>query len=217
MSPEPSLPMADHTMTETDDKFAIWPPYEAFYIQAMLFNARAALASIGEAERILKAMSNGESIESGPDTDSDALLNSLQNVVIHGAALSRYFWPARTGHERRAEFLKDTLQITEESPLKSRDLRNQIEHFDEKLDDYVSSGIVGNVFPAYVGRLPVEDVPSHMFRAYYADVGIFEMLGKRYEMSPLANEIARIHDLLESFDANGGRLKSSENKDKRAL
>jgi hypothetical protein len=209
--------MPDDTMTNATHEFAIWPPYEAFYIQAMLFNTRSALASIGEAEQIINALSKGKSPEAVPDADSDALLNNLQNVVIHGAALSRYFWPARNGHERRAELLKDALQVTENSPLKSRDLRNQIEHFDEKLDTYVSGDIVGNVFPAYVGRLPVENVTTHMFRAYYSDVGIFEMLGKHYEMSPLASEISRIHDLLESFDVNSGRLRTSASKDNSTL
>ena len=200
-------------MADNDDKFAIWPPYEAFYIQAMLFNARAALASIGEANQILETIPKNKRVETDPDIDSEALLSSLQNIVIHGAALSRYFWPARSGYERRAEFLKSALQVTEDSPLKSRDLRNQIEHFDEKLDAYVSDGISGNVFPAYVGRLPIGDIPLHMFRAYYVDVGIFEMLGKRYDVFSLANEIARIHDLLESFDANGGRLRTGANVD----
>src|SRR5689334_18838746 len=113
---------------KTQSEFAIWPPYEAFYIQAMLFNSRAALASIDHVSANLEALSAGKAI------DSDELLNNLQNIVIHGAALSRYFWPVRKGHEARAQFLKKCLGVAEDSPLKNRDLRNQIEHFDEKLD-----------------------------------------------------------------------------------
>lgn len=58
-----------------------------------------------------------------------------------------------------------------------------MEHFDEKLDDYLRDGIAGDLLSEYVGPLPVPDgVPLHLFRAYYLDAGLFEMLGKRYEI-----------------------------------
>jgi hypothetical protein len=91
--------------------------------------------------------------------------------------------------------------------LKNRDLRNEIEHFDERLDSYISNGIVGYIFPELVGPLPESDgVPTHIFRAYYIDAGVFEMLGKRYEIEPIAHEILRVHDRLLFADRNGCRL-----------
>jgi hypothetical protein len=50
------------------------------------------------------------------------------------------------------------------------------------------------------------EVPSHIFRAYYVDLGVFEMLGRRYEIEPLADEVVRVHDQLVIFDRAGGRL-----------
>jgi hypothetical protein len=192
-------------MTTQNDS-GIWPPYEAFYIQAMLFNSRSAIASIERLSDALESLSEDTSYPL-PVRESGEILNDLQNVVTHGAALSRYFWPVRRGHEARAELLRSAIGVSEDSPLKNRKLRNQIEHFDEELDTYFSDGIFGIFFPAYVGLLPIRDVPSHLFRAYYVDAGIFEMLGERYEIEPLANEIVRIHDRLAFCDANGGRLK----------
>ena len=96
--------------------------------------------------------------------------------------------------------------------MKNRDLRNEMEHLDENLDAYVSDGIAGYIFPAYIGPLPEGDVPTHMFRAYYVDAGIFEMLGKRYEIEPIANEIVRVHDRLMFCDTNGGRLHKDSTK-----
>ncbi len=87
-------------------------------------------------------------------------------------------------------------QVTEQSPLKSRDLRNMIEHFDEKLDHYLSKGIVGHVIPHYFGPAGASNVvPTHFFRAYFTNAGIFEILGKRYEIKPIAEELLRIHEL----------------------
>ena len=70
-----------------------------------------------------------------------------------------------------------------------------IEHFDEKLDKYLEKGIVGYIIPHYFGPQGVSDgVPEHFFRAYFIDTGIFEILGKRYEIDPLARELWRLNE-----------------------
>jgi hypothetical protein len=192
---------------DTHRDFGIWVPYEAFYIQAMLFNTRSALASIERVSSTLEQVSRDTPVDALERWDRTALPNELQNVILQAAALSRYFWPARQGHETRARQLRDALEVTEDNPLKNRDLRNEIEHFDEKLDAYLADGIAGYIFPEFVGPLPESDgVPARILRAYYLDVGLFEMLGKRYELQPLVNEIVRIHDRLVLADSGGGRL-----------
>jgi hypothetical protein len=178
-----------------------------FTFRPCCLTAGAALASIERVSQLLEDLSKDGEGGLAPPIKSNDLLHNLQNIVIHGAALSRYFGPARQGHEARAEFLKRTLGVADDSPLRNRDLRNQIEHFDEKLDDYLLDNIFGYIFPGYVGPLPEIGASSHVFRAYYLNAGIFEMLGKRYEVEPLAHEIVRLHDRLVSCDVNGGRLR----------
>ncbi len=190
--------------------FRIWPPYEVFYIHSMLFNTASALASIGRVSDAFRKVSASESPDAASSIDGADILDELQNIVVQGAALSRYFWPARKAYAARAELLRSACGVTEESPLKSRDLRNAIEHFDEKLDDYLANGIIGQIFPQYVGPLPPHDgVPKHMFRAYYTDVAVFELLGKRHEIQPIASEIARLHTRLTFCSENGGRLRAN--------
>jgi len=130
------------------------------------------------------------------DVDSHAVLDELQNIIVQGAAVSRYFWPSDKGHEARGRELRQKFQVTEESPLKSRDLRNMIEHFDEKLDHYLAKGIVGHIIPHYFGpEGRSSGVPEHFFRAYFINIGVFEILGKRYEIEPIAKELWRLHEL----------------------
>lgn len=53
--------------------------------------------------------------------------------------------------------------------------------------------ITGHVIQFYVGASPDSGgVPLHVFRAYYIDVGVFESLGTRYEIQPIADEIMKI-------------------------
>ena len=188
---------------------AIWPAHEAFYIDSMLFISSSAVASIDQVAEALTAVVRGDV---APDAlDQDAILDVLQHVLIQGAALSRYFWPARRGHEARAKYLRSALAVTDTSALRSRGLRNAIEHFDERLDVYLSGHVVGHILPHYVGRTPSQDagVPLHLFRAYFVDRGVFSLLGEQYEMQPMVDEIGRIDDLLVACAEAGGRLQTT--------
>lgn len=185
----------------------IWPPSEVCYIHAMLFNTQSAIESIEVVSSVMEHLSeHPEEIEHS-DIDTGVVLNHLQNIVVQGAAISRYFWPVRKPHEARGELLRQAFNIGDNNPLKNRDLRNEIEHFDERLDTYLVDGFVGYFFPEYFGPQPESDgVPAHIFRAYHTDVGVFCLLGKEYRIKPIADEIIRINDMLLDFDENGGRL-----------
>ena len=179
----------------------IWPPYKTFYIEAMLFNTRSAVASIERVSVTIEALIEDTCGELLGRIDRRGLLNEVQNIVQQAAALSRYFWPIRQDQHRksRAEELRAAYSVKADSPLKDRDLRNQLEHFDEKLDDYLKEGIVGYILPEYVGpSIERDGVPGHLFRAYYLDEGVFEVLGKQYKVQPIADEVLRLHNLLSS-------------------
>lgn len=192
-------------MNATDQ--GIWPPYEAFYISSMQFNCKSALRSIARVSVVFQKLPPQPTLEDIKSIPSQKILNELQNIVLQGGALSRYFWPVRKGHEGRADHLKKALSVSEGSPLFDRNLRNAIEHFDEKLDKYLGAGLVGYIFPEFVGPRPIEDcVPGHFFRAYFIDVGVFRLLDEEYPIEPLAKEILRLDQLLESMSSQGGRL-----------
>ena len=196
-------------MHDCSDK-GIWAPNEAFYIHAMLFNTRSAVVSIEWVSTALEQISRDLSGDALAQLDRRAMLGELQNIIVQAAALSRYFWPARQGHEARAKQLRAAFDVADDNPLKNRDLRKEIEHFDEKLDAYLSDGIAGYTLPEFVGTLPESDgMTAHIFRAYYLEDGLFEILGKRYEIEPLAHEILRLHDRLLLADRNGGRFGDS--------
>jgi hypothetical protein len=200
--------MEDHgDFDNLEPGYPIWPPYEAFYISSMLFNTQSAYASIGAVASVIDHLENGESNAPLSDVDQHSVLNELQNIVVQGAAVSRYFWPVRKGHEQRANQLRSAFNLTEESPLFSRNLRNDIEHLDEKLDRYLATGITGHIMPEYFGLSGRSSgVPTHFFRAYFIDSGEFQLLDKRYKMQPLADALAELHGALEQRDGRGGRI-----------
>jgi hypothetical protein len=59
--------------------------------------------------------------------------------------------------------------------------------------------------PTYVGSLgnPTE-APVYMPRAYYTDIGIFEVLGERFAMSPILDAVDDLHQRLFRTLTRGG-------------
>jgi hypothetical protein len=177
----------------------ILPPHHAFYAEAIRFNIDSAHAS---ARYVLLAFDELDT--AGWDfrktqVTKNQILDQIQNILVHAAALSRFFWPPYAGehkiHKIRAATLRSTFKIKNDSALKNRDLRNHLEHFDENLDVYLwSKSIAGFILPAYVGEMPTnEQVPHHLFRAYYIDTGIFETLGRRFKVDPILEEVGKLH------------------------
>jgi hypothetical protein len=193
-----------------DSDFVILPYHEVFYIENLLFSTDSALSSVSWVSGLLKKIEAGQK-----DFDPKQPLNQLQNLINQGGAISRFFWPSDRKYERRGALLREIFEISEGSPLRNRALRNQVEHYDEYLDDYLKSVSAGVFTPHYFGPEPRNDgVPRHYFKAYYFDTGMFEVLGRRYEIKPLAEEILKLHSrLLESEGHGRFRTPTSETED----
>lgn len=185
----------------------IWPPFEAFYIQSMLFTSSSAVRSILRLESMFAKLPEQPTEEDVEKLPMKLVLDELQNMIGQAGALSRYFWPVRKEFSARGTALRSAFDMTESSPLFNRDLRNAIEHFDERLDKYFGKNLVGYFFPEYVGAKPIDDgVPGHFFRAYFIDTGQFRLLDEDFEMKPVADEILFVQRHLELMDKEGGRL-----------
>jgi hypothetical protein len=81
----------------------IWPPFEVFYIHSMLFNTQSAARSIEVISTVMSYLTESKDADPLAAIDTEDVLNHLQNIVVQSAALSRYFWPVRKGHDRRGE------------------------------------------------------------------------------------------------------------------
>jgi hypothetical protein len=187
----------------TNEYFEILPYHEAFYIISLLFCTESALRS---AVRISELVSQHEG--GRYKFPPQPALDELQNIALQGAGISRFFWPSDKKHNVRGEILRKAFAVTDESPLRSRTLRNKMEHFDEYLDGYLKTCIAGQFIPDYFGPKPPRDRgPLRFFRAFFTNTGEFEILGDIFVMQPIVDEIRRIHELLTHSDKNGGRFR----------
>ena len=149
-----------------------------------------------------------EEMADGKKDNQGLLLDLSQNVITHAAAISRYFWPSSNKeiHKLRGSRLREAFDIDDSNSIKSREVRNFAEHFDEKLDIFLSNSVSGSIYPSYVGNSAKNEETSHYLRAYFINDWKFHALGSEIRLYPIINKLIRIHQLLEEFNANGGRL-----------
>lgn len=198
-----------------------FPHQHAFYIESMKFNTNSAIDSFNLANEILEKHSKGEI---DIQQNQDLFLDALHNIVNQSGAISRYFWPAydtprnaannqKNIHKNRGIYLREVFEIEEGNPLQNRALRNAVEHFDERLDLYLQNGIFGYIFPSLIMDAPDDSgVAHHIFRAYYLNDAIFQILGERFEIEPIIEELFKIHDKLTGyFERGNGFSKNSGN------
>lgn len=194
-------------ISDEQEKWKIWPPYETFYIESLLTKTKTAIADY---ELLDKVITTPQLFKENPNI----LIDLAENIINQGAGISRYLFPSRYKgngnkiHKLRAEKLRKFLQICQECPLEHRFVRDYAEHFDEKLDTFLSKPIAGNFIPSRIVLDSKElDNATFVFRAYVVNEFKFICLEKQICILPIIEEIHRIHNLLMKFKNNGGRLK----------
>jgi hypothetical protein len=73
---------------------------------------------------------------------------ALQNLLVSAANISKLLWGSKGKKAGERQDLRDLLGVEDTSPLHSPDLRNDFEHFDERLTAY----FVNESRKAYSGR-----------------------------------------------------------------
>lgn len=181
-----------------DEYGGILPTCEAFYIQSVLHVAQAGNDAFERFEQAIVQQL------------SDAIIvSAVQEALTHAAALSRFFWPVRDRGTTmaRGQKLRDAF-VMAESPLRDRGLRNALEHFDERLDEYFLRDPVGAFLPApMVHEHELADDPTgHIFRLVDPFDLVFVLLDEKYPFEPIWTEVSRILQRARELDAIGGRL-----------
>jgi hypothetical protein len=184
----------------TEQYGGIFSAYEAFYIHSIIF---AADRSEEAFQRFEKA--------AGASDSPEFIVASVQEALTHAGALSRFFWPMKKGSPltaARGKRLCDAFGLDDASPLRSRNLRNGFEHFDEDLDRFLLRCPVGYFFPGPLvddHRLDDEAI-TNIFKLVDPEDWVCVLLGEKFEFRPIRREVQRVLIRALAMDAHGGRL-----------
>jgi hypothetical protein len=182
-----------------NDVLGIYPLYEVLYIECILSATESAINSLEEIDFIL--------------SDSK-LLNDIglkiidlsENIINKAGIISKYFYPIRKKkiHKLRGEKLRECYQINELSIFNNKYFRDHIEHFDEKLDEFLKSPLIGDVIPKRIFQTSLEiNSDTKVFKAFIIKECKLISLNEEIEIIPLMKEIYRIHDLCIEFNKIG--------------
>jgi len=159
----------------------IFPPLQDFYILSIIDACKRAL------EAYYRSLNH---LNSDADTFS-----YIHEFLVHAASLSRFFDPARKNnlHIARAKALKN-LYGQDTKLVESRNARNALEHYDERLDEYLLRFDSGYYFPEpKVGALELtSESIGHVFKLYDPTSQKVAILGEVFDIAEVLSEVYRL-------------------------
>jgi hypothetical protein len=134
--------------------------------------------------------------------DTDAFWASIQNFLTAAANISKAFWGASGKLAEQRRPLRVSLGVSDESLLAKTDLRNHLEHYDERLDRWYAQSVHKNHIDFSIAprRSIVGLDNSDFFRFFDPETKEVIFWGEHYAIQPLVDEIAA---LLPRADAEG--------------
>lgn len=178
---------------------------ELIYLQEVKTQCNSVLFALEQFDERIQEVTQRSNLE-GRNTPSSEVFRALHSLLTHAANISRLLFPSRKGDQyaqRRGQKLRDLLSVDDASPIADRSLRNHLEHYDERLDQWAQnhpgtskSFATDNIHPKDAGpNVP----PDSALRAYLTDTREFYFMGDVYEMLPLVREVRRIREEVEKI------------------
>lgn len=131
------------------------------------------------------------------DSNTTRVWMALQQILVSAANLSKLLWGSSDEDEAARAPLRESLQVGDDSPIRSKRLRNAFEHFDEWIDKwwntleskiYISRSI-GRPGSIRIGNSSHEHERLGHFDPETGDVTVWN---RRVNLNEILSEIARI-------------------------
>jgi hypothetical protein len=125
--------------------------------------------------------------------EGDKVWLYLELFLIAAAKISIIFWPQGRKHKKRGEELRNLLAIDETVAFATRDPRNHLEHFDERLDEWYDNSTHHNL----ANKVILPEITfmtgniDHL-RTFLTKRFVFKFLDKEYEINPIKDSIVEL-------------------------
>ncbi len=156
---------------------------------------------LNECENAIAAVRRMNAILAKSDEPAREFFREATDFLQHAACASRLLWPAPWGNaaqraraEDRGKHLRDSLGVDSAHLLSNRDLRNHLEHYDERIDEWAATSHTrgtadGNIGPrSMFHNLPDSDVMRH----FDQDTKTFTFRGQAFNVQEIVNAVADV-------------------------
>jgi hypothetical protein len=133
-------------------------------------------------------------VTSTDQVDSVDIWSAIQSILVAAGNVSKILWPARRRYDPRGTMLRELLGVDEDSALSDRKLRNHFEHYDERLEDWLSSNHSVVYVDQIIGSLSgyLRDFPQNAHRNYDPATQILAFRGEAISLRSLLESLKEI-------------------------
>lgn len=130
---------------------------------------------------------------------SDFLWYYVQNFLTSSANVSKLLWGSNKEQNHGRKDLRESLKVKEDSILFSKTLRNDFEHYDERIETWYTESerrnyIDSNIGPTgFIGGVD----PTDFLRNYDTTLGAVTFKGKVYELQPIVDELVALNNFVK--------------------
>jgi hypothetical protein len=152
----------------------------------------------GECEFALKAIAICNFHLNREERGTTEFFEAAQDFLQHSAVISKTLWPSDKKAQSRGQHLRSSLGIDDSHPLKDRRLRNHLEHYDERLDDWANSSLNHNMVDKMIvnsrsaigGDIWLTD--GDILRLFETDTMTFVFRGESFDMQKLCDGVVDV-------------------------
>jgi hypothetical protein len=202
------------------------------YLGEIQRQAEYALNAVEQVNSATRELGSTPPASADPSIATAEVFRGLHSFLAHTSNISRLLWPAfprrRTGEVakhyqartekvpkiKRASRLRELLGLQpDDHPLKSRQLRDHLEHFDERLDDWSETSESHDFVQEHIG--PESQIahlaPRDRLRSFDPALAVFCFRGERFELGPLVKDIRKLKEraAMTSFRLHMGSRQSN--------
>lgn len=165
---------------------------EMVYLRELLGQCESGRAAVKRMNELLRGRQTTEFFREAAD------------FLQHAACISRLLWPAPKGNaaERaramaRGNDLRCALRVDDTHVLRVRDLRDHLEHYDERIDDWAETSPNRNIVDNMIGPRgaiagdAIKD--KDIMRLYDPATKQFVFRGESFDIQALVNGVEDIH------------------------
>jgi hypothetical protein len=143
-------------------------------------------------------------------TDNEGLdreYHYLQSLVIALGNISKILWPRNKKYKNRGIELRTFLDVQDDSALRKRDLRNLLEHFDEKADDWFAAEERHRFSDRGVGSMQGVIIPADKDRLRILNPGSWTLtcMGKEYMLGPAIQAAYGLYEKIQEKTGQPGK------------
>lgn len=131
----------------------------------------------------------------------DLVFYALQNLLNAGANISKILWGGGGKKFEERKFIRDSIGISDNSPLRQVVMRNNFEHLDERLDRWWETSKRHNHADMNIGpkgRMIAGLDDIDMFRFFDPETTDLTFWGQEFNIQALVSEAEKILPRLEA-------------------